>query len=54
VGAVSCVVQDRNGRTVGTLTVTIPIYRFGAERQAKLAVLARRAARRLGQLLPFV
>jgi DNA-binding IclR family transcriptional regulator len=54
VGAVSSVVRDRSGRAVGTVTVTVPIYRFGPERQSRLIVLTRRAATRLGQLLPFV
>jgi DNA-binding IclR family transcriptional regulator len=54
VGAVSSIVRDRNGHAVGTVTVTVPIYRFSAERQVRLIVIVRRAARKLGQLLPFV
>jgi DNA-binding IclR family transcriptional regulator len=54
VGAVSSVVRDRNGRVFGTLTVTVPIYRFPAARQEQMAALARRAATKLGHLLPLV
>lgn len=51
IGAVSAAVCNGSGRIVGTVTVTVPVYRFGSERQAELAELVFGAAAKLGRML---
>ena len=51
VGAVSSAVRDGNGRVVGTVTLTVPVYRFDATRQSELGEMVLAAATKLGRIL---
>jgi DNA-binding IclR family transcriptional regulator len=53
VGAVAAIVRDIDGDIAGAIAVTVPMYRFDAQRQAQLASLVVQAANRLAQRLGF-
>jgi DNA-binding IclR family transcriptional regulator len=51
VGAVAAVVRDVDDRALGSLTITVPMYRFGPRRKDEILAMVRVAAARLsGQL----
>ncbi len=51
VGALSAAVWDRRGHVAGTVTLTVPIYRFGTDRHDELIALILGAAREISQNL---
>jgi DNA-binding IclR family transcriptional regulator len=51
VGAVSSAVRDGGGKIVGTVTLTVPVYRFGLDRRAELAEMVVAAATKLGRIM---
>jgi DNA-binding IclR family transcriptional regulator len=51
IGAASAAVRAGSGRIVGTMTLTVPVYRFGPKRQAELAELVLAAAAKLGRMM---
>jgi DNA-binding IclR family transcriptional regulator len=53
VGAVSSAVHDRTGRVVGTVTATVPLYRFEQERRVRLVDMVVAAAAELSAKLGY-
>jgi DNA-binding IclR family transcriptional regulator len=51
VGAVSAAARDGNGKVVGTVTLTVPVYRFGTARRTELGEMVLAAATKLGRIL---
>lgn len=53
VGAVASVVRDIDGKAVAAITATVPMYRFGDERQRQLIALVTETAANLSRRLGY-
>lgn len=51
VGAVAAIVPGPGGRIFGAVSVSVPMYRFGADRQAELSAMVATHARQLSAAL---
>lgn len=54
VGAIAAVIRDLDGRVVGAIAATVPMYRFGNERRSELIAAVAATAANLSRRLGYV